>query len=334
MGVMLQQGWTSAELERLDIPVAHLPLARSFDISWVRRMAAYIRKNDIKLIHAHEFSSNCYSLLAARLTGTPIICTAHGKNYYPDRYYRRFAYRRVASYADEFVAVSHDLKDFIIREVGIAPSRIRVVHNGIDTGVFNRQCHDRSATRKMLGIEPAAYVIIVVAALFEMKGHKELINALASLESGKENLCVLFVGDGNYRQELQRQAADCALEGVIRFLGFRSDIPSLLTASDLFVLPSYSEGLPVSVLEAMAAGVPVIVTDVGGLKEVVRDGENALLVPPRSSSELTDKIAYCMGKGLALESMTARAREDVVRSFGLDAMLTSYRNLYSRLLSS
>ena len=331
-GVVLQQGWTSGELEKLDIPVVHFPLVRSFDISWVRRMVRYIREHDISLIHAHEFTSNSYSVIAARITNTPIICTVHGKNYYPDRYYRRFAYRRVAGLADEFIAVSNDLKEFVCGHINIPPARISVVHNGIDTRVFDNRLHDHKAARGKLDIPSSAYVIIVVAALFEMKGHKDLITALAGMAREKPDLFVLFVGDGDYRQELQKLAAESGLREVIRFLGFRSDIPEMLSVSDLFVLPSYSEGLPVSVLEAMAAGVPVIATDVGGLREVVRDGENAYLVPPAVPSVLAGKITFCMSNRTVTKCIADQARKDVVESFDIKTMLSSYRNLYWRLL--
>jgi glycosyltransferase involved in cell wall biosynthesis len=117
-------------------------------------------------------------------------------------------------------------------------------------------------------------------------------------------------------------------------MGFRSDIPELLAVSDLFVLPSYSEGLPVSVLEAMAAGVPVIVTDVGGVREVAEDSANALIVPPASPSALTEKITFCMNNPAAMENIVGRARKDVVNAFDIKTMLASYRTLYSKLLEN
>lgn len=331
-GVVLEKGWTSTELERLKIPVVHLPLARSFDLSWALRLRDYIRKNNIRLIHAHEFTSNAYSLVAARLAGIPVICTVHGKNYYPERYYRRVAYRQAARFADAFIAVSGDLRDFLVSRVGIPRSRITVIHNGIDTAIFNRDNFDRRRLREALQIPDDAYVVIVVAALFEMKGHRDLIAALGMLKDAARKLCVLFVGDGPYKSRLQELAAAIDNGVSIRFLGFRNDIAELLAVSDLSVLPSYSEGLPVSVLEAMSSGMPVIATDVGGLREVIRDGENALLVPPAQPTVLAEKIGLCMRDRPLVERLARRARADVIDAFAIESMLDSYRKLYRKLI--
>jgi glycosyltransferase involved in cell wall biosynthesis len=330
VAVVLQEGWASSEFAKLNIPVTHMPLDRSFDLSWVRRMISFIRENNIKLIHSHEFTTNAYALVAARLAGIPVICTIHGKNYYPDRLYRRIASRMTARYASEFVAVSEDLKNYLVANIGIPGEQITVVHNGIDTCDIDRSRFDRHEIRQQLQIAQDAYVVIVVAALFEMKGHKDLITALLEPVIDSEKLCVLFVGDGDYRAALERQVSECNLVDKVRFLGFRSDIPALLAVSDLFILPSYSEGLPVSVLEAMSAELPVIATDVGGLKEIIRDGDNAYLVPAANPQHLANKIGYCMDNRAVAAQVASQGRRDVTRRFSMDAMLGAYRGLYQR----
>jgi glycosyltransferase involved in cell wall biosynthesis len=332
VGVVLENGWTSNALGELGIPVVHMPLERSFDISWAMKLSRYIRANNISLIHSHEFTTNAYATVAAHLAGIPIVCTVHGKNYYPDRLYRRVACRLVSRFADAFVTVSNDLKAYLSSEIWIPGNRIQVIHNGIDTDTYSRDRYDQAAIRKKLSIHESATVLIVVAALFEGKGHRDLVDAVCMLKDSYDDLCVLFVGEGPCEAKLKQQIAQSGLEKEIRLLGFRRDIAELLSVSDLFVLPSYSEGLPVSILEAMSCGVPVIATNVGGVSEIINDGGNALLVPPEQPELLAAKIRLIMQDREFAERLAGRARDDVVAGFSFNKMLDHYRMLYSKLI--
>jgi len=334
LGLVMEKGWTSAELEKRNILVECIPLEKSFDVSWVTQAVKFIKKNNVKLIHSHEFSCNAYLTIAAKIARVPIICVAHGKNYYPEKYYRRFAYRRVAAMAEAFVAVSNDLKDFIVDAVAIPPKRIQVIHNGIDIDQFERKQYDSKKIRAELKLQPDDYVIIVVAALFEMKGHKDLLQAMSQCSAHEKQIKLLFVGDGDYRSELVKLTKQLNLENTVVFAGFRSDVAHMLAISDLFILPSYSEGLPVSVLEAMAARVPVIATRVGGLAELIDHGVNGYLVAAKAPQQLADTIKSIIASPVSVDDIREAAYALVCESFGSHAMLEQYRKIYRRLISA
>ncbi len=332
IGLVMEEGWTSRELTSRGILVECIPLEKSFDLSWVAKAVRFIKENNVELIHSHEFSCNVYLTLAAKIARVPVICTAHGKNYYPERYYRRFAYRRVAAMADSFVAVSQDLKDFIVDAIGIKPKRINVVLNGVNIDQFEQKQYDSEKIRAELSLAENNFVIVVVAALFEMKGHKDLMQALSLLGEQGKSVKLLFVGDGYYRSNLMALSKQLGLDDKINFLGFRSDVAQILAASDLFILPSYSEGLPVSVLEAMAAKVPVIATRVGGLGELINDGVNGYLVEPKAAEQLADKIKYCIDSPASAEAISKAAYTLVNKQFSGEAMLEQYLAIYRKLL--
>ncbi|MDX2502912.1 MAG: glycosyltransferase [Gammaproteobacteria bacterium] len=333
IGLVMEEGWTSKELRDKGIFVECMPLVKSFDVSWVTNAARFIKENDVALIHSHEFSCNAYLTMAAKVAGVPIICTAHGKNYYPEKFYRRFAYRRVAATADSFIAVSSDLKDFIVDSIGIKPKQIEVILNGIEIQRFEQKQYDRNRIRAELSLSDDNFVIIVVAALFEMKGHKDLLQAIALLGDEANTIKLLFVGDGYYKPDLVKLTEQLTLEDKVRFLGFRSDVAQLLSASDLFILPSYSEGLPVSVLEAMAAKTLVLATHVGGLGELIHDGKNGYLVEPKAAEQLADKIRLCyLENEAAAETMREAAYTLVCERFSSATMLQQYVALYQKLI--
>ena len=156
-----------------------------------------------------------------------------------------------------------------------------MVHNGVDLARLRRH-RPRTEVRRELGLAPEAVVVGLVARLDHWgKGHREFFTALAALPDGYP-VEALIIGGGRREAEMRRLAAELGLAGRVHFLGQRDDVPDLLSALDLFVLPSHSEGVSLALLEAMAAGLPVIATAVGGLPEVVTDGENGLLIPPRT----------------------------------------------------
>jgi glycosyltransferase involved in cell wall biosynthesis len=332
-GLVLVPGWIHSTLGERGIPTHTLPLERSFDLSWSVRLARLVRARGIDLIQSHEFTTNCYATLAARLARVPIACTVHGKVYYPGRYYRRAAYRWTARTADAFVAVSEDLARFLHRALGIPERRLRVILNGVDLSRFGAPATGREAARAAvraeLGLPADAFVALTVAALFEVKAHADLIDAAAVVLKARPGTVFLFVGEGPLEDALKVRAERLGVGKNIRFLGFRRDVPELLAASDAFVLPSLSEGLPVSVIEASAAGLPVVATDVGGTGEVVADGETGLLVPPRQP----ERLAAALGR-LAADRAEARrlgeaGRERARTRFGLERMVADYRHLSS-----
>lgn len=330
-GLVLVPGWIHSTLSERAIPTHTLPLERSFDLSWPVRLAKLIRARGIDLIQSHEFTTNCYATLAARLARVPIVCTVHGKSYYPARYYRRTAYRWVARNAAAFVAVSEDLARFLNQRLGIPERRLRVILNGVDLTRFGSVPDGRAAARAALAIPADGFVALTVAALFEVKAHADLIDAAAIVLRAHPGTLFLFAGEGPLEGALKARAERLGVAKRVRFLGFRRDVPELLAASDVFVLPSHSEGLPVSVIEASAAGLPVVATAVGGTGEVVEHDRTGLLVPARDPERLAAAIGRLAADPVAGRRLGAAGRERARGRFGLERMLADYRRLYAQL---
>lgn len=328
-----REGWLNEQVRRRGIPVEALPLARTLDPTWPRRLRTRLAEWGVDLLHSHEFAMNSYGTLAARLTGRPIVATVHGKHYHGQRLHRRLAYRLVARHASRMVAVSRDIERDLVERVGVAPRGLVTIYNGIDLAAVRRPGAG-VALRRELGLAPAAAVVGAIGNLFPVKGHVYLVQAAARLASHRPDLALLLCGRPVLEAELRAEAARLGIAERVRFLGFRDDVGALLDALDVFVLPSLSEGLSLALVEAMAAGTPVVATAVGGNPELVEDRVTGLLVPPRDP----DAIAAAAGRLLAdrplARRLAAAARARVERTFAVEAMVARYEALYAELLGA
>ncbi|MGI0024406.1 MAG: glycosyltransferase, partial [Nitrososphaera sp.] len=258
---LLKDGWLKAQLQRRGIETIVSPQHHSLDFHWLSRLARLLRDRPIHVIHAHEFAMNVYGSLLSRMTGIPIVATVHGKNYYWVKWRRRLAYQFVARQS-VMVAVSEHLKRFLMQRVAIDPDKIRIVHNGIDLRRYSES--DRPNTIwKDLQISGNRPVIGTVGNLYAVKGQTYLLRACVAVAKAFPNFVLLVAGRGEQLGVLEEEARDLGICGNVRFLGFCEDVPSLLQALDVFVLPSLSEGLPLSILEAMAFGKSVVASIVG-----------------------------------------------------------------------
>ena len=243
------------------------------------------------------------------------------------------AYRAGGRVVDGFIAVSTDVAASVRRAYRPGPGRLAVIPNGVDIERYDAPV-DRAAVRERLGIAGEARVAIVVAKLMEQKGHSVLLEALASLGDRAAGLETFLVGDGELRGELERQAARLGLEARVHFVGSRSDIPDLLAASDLFLLPSRWEGLPMALLEAMASGLPVIASSVSGTREVVESGESGLLVPPGDADALAAAIARVLAAPSEAARMGVAGRRRVEDCYSAGAQARQHADLFRDHLSS
>jgi glycosyltransferase involved in cell wall biosynthesis len=227
--------------------------------------------------------------------------------------------------ADAILAISLGVRDALLRS-GVAADRIRVVPSGIDLTPFETPW-DRAAIRAALGVPPDAVLVLQVAALAPHKSQTDLLKAASLLQARVPFLEIWIAGEGPLRDALEREHASLRLDDRVRFLGFREDVPDLLRAADLFCLSSYLEGMGTSILDAMAAGLPVVATRVGGIPEAVQDGVTGLLVPARSPEALARAIADLAGDPARRKEMGERAR-DRVRDFSADRTAERTRAVY------
>jgi glycosyltransferase involved in cell wall biosynthesis len=239
------------------------------------------------------------------------------------------AIQHVFSRADRLIAVSKE----VARGLGSQGSgRVITIPNGIDHNLFSSQ-ENRLKTRQKLGLPSRRSVLCVIGRLAQEKGHSYLLRAIALIPSDRRPL-TLIVGDGVLRAELEHEASALQLDGDVRFLGTRRDVPEVLAASDIFVLPSHWEGLSLSLLEAMACGLPVIVTRVGGNGDVVEENQSGILVPPRDHVALAEAVLCLLDDPVLRLRLGQGAYKRFKSKFSLDRFVRAHESLYAVLYSN
>jgi glycosyltransferase involved in cell wall biosynthesis len=293
------------------------------------------------LVHANTSRASLLALPSRRRSGPPVL--AHVRDWVPEGRFSRFVLGAIARRADMVVANSA----YVARQFDGLPLRlpVRVVHNPVDLERFDPASADGGAVRRELGVSGDAAVVAVVAQLTPWKGQDDAITAFASLPASDRETILLLVGSAKfagpgtqfdnvaYEGRLRRLANELGVAERVRFAGERSDIPDVLAATDVLLMPSWREAFGRIAVEAMAMGVPVAATDVGGPAEIVRPGVDGLLLPPR------DPVAWSRSVGALLED--ARKREEMgerglarARDFSLKAHAEAIRALYESLLGS
>jgi glycosyltransferase involved in cell wall biosynthesis len=326
-----KEGWVSNRVNQLGLKLLLNPLKSSIDFLWLKKMYQYVKNHDIKLIHSHEFAMNFHGTLLSQISGVPCITTVHGKKYYPDKWSRRFIYRYISKHSN-LVAVSDDLKQFLVSEIEIKDRLINVLPNGVNIDDFKPSDLVRTETRLKLGITDDQVLIGAVGNLYPVKGHTFLIDAAALVCKEYPQTVFMIAGRGQLEQELKEQAAQLGIENNILFLGFRDDVHRLLQAMDVFVMSSLSEGLPVSILEAMASRTPVVSTDVGGIPEVIIHNETGYLMKSGSAESLAEGLLTCLTERAQVNGVIDRAFEFVEGKHSLHTMLNEYEVLYRKLI--
>ena len=304
---------------------------RFFDTEVLRPMARLIRERDIRLLHAHDLSSLTYALAAGRLCGARVVMTEHSRHYIEEARKRRLEKWTLAMLADRWVEVSPELREASVRRDRAPRSKIEVIENGVDVPRF-RDARP-APLRRDLGISDSAPLLLSVGRLEPIKGHRHLIRALATPPLEETDVVVVLAGDGAHRAELEGLAANLGLADRVRFLGARTDVPELMAACDAFVMPSDSEGLPFALLEAMAAGLPVIATAVGKIPSLLENGLYGLVAPPRNPESLAEAIAQTVRDFPDSRERGIRAQAFVASRYGRDRMLRRYGRLYKELLN-
>ena len=282
----------------------------------------------VRVLHCHHYSPFVHGSLAACLKPhLRLVFTDHGRlsNGAPSRK-RKLANQLFARLPGTVCAVSSDLKRHLVSE-GFAASRVRVIPNGIDPGQCPTRA-DRNSARMLLDIAPERFVVATAARLDPVKDLGTLIQAFALFRSGRRDSLLVIVGDGPEREPLEAAARRAGVADAVSFVGQRSDVRRLLPAFDVYVNCSTSEGLSLTILEAMAAALPIVATGVGGTPEVVVQGETGVLVPPRNPQALATALRdfACAPERARCAGLAARRRLE--ERFTLDRMLAAYANVY------
>lgn len=299
------------------------------------KIARVIRSESPDIVHTQSWSG-VDAAIAKLITGAAgLVHSEHGRNYphiNSEPLKRKIARRCLYHVADAVFAVSNEVRDYYCRETGFARDRMLVIPNGIDARRIDEA--DTGRAREEFGIGVDDFIIGTVARLDATKDTITLARAFARLyfAQASPKLKLLVVGDGDERAAIENFAAERGLNGAIIFTGIRHDAPRLLGAMNLFALSSLSEGMPITVLEAMAARLPVVATNVGALPEMVEEGVTGFLVEPKDDQSLAERFArLCSNRDLARQFGQA-GRAVVEREYSLEAMLQRYAELYLSVL--
>ena len=312
-----------SQAERLKIPLVTLQKRKGIDWRTIFALARLFQKYEVDIVHTHNPGPHFYGLIAAKLAGVPFsVHTKHGRNF-PRNKKRVWQNRILAAFTNSLVAVSEDSRKIMVEIEKINPRKTRRIWNGVEISHFTP--NPSADTSPVIG---------TVARLCPEKDQVTLLKAFQLLVKEQPAIRLMIVGGGPCLSDLQKLASGLGILQRVEFLGERFDIPRLLNSFTIFTLSSITEGLPITILEAMAVGLPVVATDVGGNRELVNPPECGLLVPPRNPVELSKAYLELFRNRSLREQMGNAARKRVQKYFGLDRMVSEYELLYSELISN
>ena len=325
---------------RLDprVKIFRLSHKKRFFVSFHKLKESYFffRKLKPHIVHTRNWQG-LDAFIAAYLAKVPILI--HGEHGFDladilttnrkKKVFRQFVYYK----ADHLITVSQNLKKKIIKEYDISPDKISYIPNGVDLEKFN--CSNSPPKDILVFRQKFDFILGIVARLDPIKNHIFLFDTFKKFSSQiEQKSCLLVVGDGFLEKELQNYVFKNSLENSIYFLGNRKDIPRVLRIFDVFILPSIMEGMPNTVLEAMASCVPVIASNVGGIPEIIDHGRTGFLFSPERKEELLSQLIKLCGDSLSLQKISVQARQEVEKKFSFFLMFKRYKEIYENLLNN
>jgi glycosyltransferase involved in cell wall biosynthesis len=322
-----------ANIEAAGIPLIDFNMRGKGDVWAAHRLLRFLQENDIQILHAHLFHANLLAATVGRMAGTPVvIATRHSVEIGGG--HRERLNRLLRPLCDAVVTVSRQVYEVEIKRSGANPAKIVEIPSGVAVDTYvqvdRARVEQLSQTWHLL---PRANLVGTVGRFEQPKGHIHLLEAMMRVHRQHPGTRALLVGDGPLRPPMEAKARELSLSETVTFTGIRRDVAEILALLDIFVLPSLWEGLPVAVLEAMAAGLPVVATRVGGVPEVVIDGVTGLLVPPRNPDALSEAILRLLQDPDLRHRMGQAGRERVRERFSLEQMIRKTEALYERLLA-
>jgi glycosyltransferase involved in cell wall biosynthesis len=321
------------EIQRTGVPFTVLGLTpglrRPFDVLAIRD---YLRQQQPHIVHPFLLTASLYGRAAAVMAHVPIVLGTEVNVYENKRAVHAIAERALMRGTDAVIVSAESVREFYIKQVHADPAKVEVIYNAVDWSALDTTMN-RTDVRRSVGVPDAAPVACIIARLTEQKAHRYLFDAIASTPA-LSDLHLLVVGDGALKGDLRAQVNGLGLSNRVHFLGARRDLGNLLAASDIFTMPSLWEGLPLSMILALGAGLAVVASRVAGIPEVVQDGHTGLLVPPANSGALGSALARLVGDPSLRQRLGAAGRDFVRPRFGVEGYIESVTALYDRLLAA
>src|SRR5215813_5537207 len=300
------------------------------------RLRSFLLRHRIEILHAHDFYAGMLGVMAARLAGVRVIASQRNLRF-SDRRAHLWGQVLINRLAHRVLVNANAIRDSLIANGGAAPEKIVVIRNGLrsfpDPSVNNGPS-TRNELLSELRLEGKVKLVGMIANLRPVKGHRFFIEAASQVLTEVANAHFVLVGEGELRREIEQQAASLGIADHVHLLGYRADAARLNAAFDLAVLASLHEGLPNSVMEAMAAGVPVVSTAVGGAVELIRDGVTGYLAPPADPHTMAQRITRALTNEVESAEISARGRQYVMSEFGMQAMVEKVECLYDDLAAT
>ena len=317
------------EVLAAEIPVHFGLLANKYDLRVWPRLTRLLRDRKIDAVVTVGAGDKMFwGRLAAKRVGVPVVLSALHSTGWPDDV-GRLNYL-LTPITDGFIAVADSHGAHMITQERFPAEKVFVIPNGVDTMRF-APVPDAASVRQEIGIGPTDPVVSIVAALRPEKNHELFLEVTRRVTQRIANAKFLIIGDGPRREPLERHAAELGVIQCVHFLGTRDDVPRLLSTSDVFALTSLNEANPVSILEAMSVGKPVVATNVGSIKEAVSNGRNGFLVPPGDAAAFTARVVELIEDPLSAQAMGAGARRAAVALWSVDAMVRRYERLIASI---
>jgi glycosyltransferase involved in cell wall biosynthesis len=312
------------------IEVVEFHKKKKLDLSVIPRIKSYLCDHHIKILHCHNPGTLLYGLLAAKWAKTQLIIdTEHGFSYslsWKSRLKDQILYK----YLDYMTVVSEKLKNDLNSIYRLKPNRIKIIRNAIQPTIMSE---DKNSSRKIYGMSIQFFNIGIVGRLVPVKNHRMILEAVSILIQNNFPVRLWIVGSGELQEDLFNYTQKLGIEEAVIFMGSRTDVPRILNALDLFILCSNSEGLSVTLLEAMSAGLPIIATNVGGNSEVIQHEETGLLVELNQTVKMAEFIENLMKDRIKARRLGENAQIRFFKAFNIDRMTSEIECLYQLGLS-
>jgi glycosyltransferase involved in cell wall biosynthesis len=331
----------AAEVKNLGIPLYCLNLQGVYDFARaILDLRKIIRRHRVDILHTQLFTADLFGRIVKKFFNVSrLVSTIQSSVYEPNEPYLYSFKRRIIDSIsgrisnDAFIAVSHFVKNSVAKRLQFPEDKIRVIYNSVDFDKFDGVDIDRiKGLKKELGISDNSKVLIVIGRLDPPKGHHFLLSALPKIKEKFPSIKLLIVGDGFCRDKLESCSNKLKLTDYVIFTGTRKDVKELLYLSDIFVFPTLSEGLPLTLLEAMAVKKPCIASNIGPIREIIEDEESGLLVEPGSAEALARSVLNILNRPMLMSQIAKNGYEVANNKFNAKKLAEQLESFYEELL--
>lgn len=324
-------GALAPAVRSLNIPLFELKVMGGKTGEMVDELVSLMERESIRIVHSHLYHANRYARLAANKLGIPAIAAVHN-TYTKPKLHRRFINWRLAGHTAAILVGSEEIRRDVLKYDHVPAGLVEVIPNSIDLSQSVPK-NDPNLLRRQLGLAENVYVIGTIGRLEIQKGHRFLLDALVLLRK-QFPVVLLLIGSGREESALRQQADQLELVDSVRFLGTRSDLGDLLSVMDIFVMPSLWEGLSLAMLTAMAAGLPVVATDVGGVRGVLGDNERGWVIPPENPEAIAEAVCAVRNQASEAALRAEKGCKLVHAEFSDQAMVRRIEAVYRRVLDA